>query len=56
METRGSTMDDCLTGTYDAPDSSLHQLPELQWVSRKFWRLQGLAGRIACSGGIQQPL
>jgi hypothetical protein len=49
-------MDACLTGTHAILFSSLHQLPELQWLQWDSWCLQGLAGRVACSGGIQQPL
>jgi hypothetical protein len=49
-------MDACLTVTHGVTRSSLRQLPKLQRVPGCSWHLQGLAGRVACPGGVQQPL
>jgi hypothetical protein len=49
-------MDACSTVTHGVRHPSLRQLPELQWMPWQYWHLQGLAGRVACSGGVQQPL
>ena len=49
----GFTMDACPTVTHGVTRSSLLQLPELQRMPGEYWHLQGLAGCVACSGGVQ---
>lgn len=49
----GFMMDACPTVTHGVTRSSLHQLPELQRMPGEYWHLQGLASRVACSGGVQ---
>jgi hypothetical protein len=52
-EPPGFTMDACLTVTHGVARSSLYQLPKLQRLLGQQWHLQGLASRVACSGGVQ---